>query len=165
MVFCGDALPPRARGIRLFPATHNFPLASWMIGTLCEILCQHNLPLFIWHVELTWDALRQVAMDFPQLTIVVETQTQKILYGSRPLFALMQECANILVETSNFAGCGYIEYAVRTFGAERLLFGSFLPVSDPLVPIGMILDADISDSEKQIIAGGNLCRLIEEVEI
>ncbi len=28
MVFCGDALPPRVRGIRLFPATHNFPLAS-----------------------------------------------------------------------------------------------------------------------------------------
>ena len=52
---------------------------------------------------------------------------------------------------------------MREFGAERLLFGSFLPVSDPLVPIGMVLDADLSEEEKRLIAGDNLRRLLEGV--
>ena len=56
-----------------------------------------------------------------------------------------------------------LEYAVRQCGAERFVFGSFQPMSDPLVPVGMILDADISEAEKAMIAGGNLRALVNEV--
>jgi hypothetical protein len=45
-------------------------------------------------------------------------------------------------------------------GAGRLIFGSFLPVSDPLVPLGLILDAEMSEADRALIAGGNLRRLI-----
>ena len=75
----------------------------------------------------------------------------------------MRECPNIMVETSNFAGQGYIDYVVKEFGAQRLLFGSFMPVNDPLVSIGMIIDADIGEKEKLMIASGNIKRIIEGV--
>lgn len=153
----------KVRGVRLFPTSHNFPFADWMIGSLCDWLVERALPLFVWHTEINWSSLRSLALKFPELTIVVESQTQKILYHSRPLFAIMRECPNIIVETSNFIGPGFIEYAVREFGANRLIFGSFQPVSDPLVPIGMILDADIPESDKALIAGGNLRQLINGV--
>ena len=157
------ALPERVCGVRLFPKAHIFPLADWTLGPLCEWLVGHRLPLFLWHTELEWSALRSLAKAFPQLRIVVESQPQKILYHVRPLFALLGECPNLLVETSNFIGQGVIEYVVREFGAERLLFGSFLPVGDPLVPLGMLLDAVIDDAAKALIAGGNLRRLMREV--
>ena len=51
---------------------------------------------------------------------------------------------------------------MRQCGAERFVFGSFQPMSDPLVPVGMILDADISEAEKAMIAGGNLRALVNE---
>ena len=159
----GD-LPEGVRGVRVFPKSHNYPLAGWVIGSLCDWLVEHRLPLFIWHVELDWPSLHARAGKFPQLKVIVETQTQKILYHTRPLFALMRECRNVLVEISNFVGVRLVEYAVEQFGAERLIFGSFQPISDPLVPIGMVIDAEISDSEKALIAGGNLRRLIEEVQ-
>jgi predicted TIM-barrel fold metal-dependent hydrolase len=123
------------------------------------------MPLFIWHTELEWPALYELARTFPQLPLVVETQTQKILYHTRPLFALLRDCANVYVELSNFAGQGYLEYAVREFGAERLLFGSFLPVSDPLAPLGLVLDADLPEAAQRLIAGDNLRRLIGEVRL
>lgn len=158
-----DELAERVRAVRVFPKSHNFPLESWSIGSLCEWLTSRRMPLFIWHVELDWPALHRLAGEFPNLPIVVETQTQKILYHTRPLFAVMRDRPNVHVELSNFIGAGFMEYAVHEFGAERLVFGSFLPVSDPLVPIGMVLDADIAEEQKRLIAGDNLRRLVGEV--
>ena len=66
-----------------------------MVGSLCDWLVEHRLPLFIWHVELRLAfACARWPEAFPQLNIIVETQTQKILYHSRPLFALMRDCPN-----------------------------------------------------------------------
>jgi hypothetical protein len=157
-------LPPGVRGVRLFPKTHNYLLADWVIGSLCDWLVEHRLPLLVWHVELDWSALDALAGRFRKLNIIVETQTQKILYQNRSLFALMRRRRNVLAEISNLAGARMIEYCVREFGAERLIFGTFRPMNDPLVPIGMVIDAEISDSEKAQIAGGNLRRLIDGVK-
>ena len=157
------ALPPKVRGVRIFPKSHNYPLIDWTVGSLCRWLVEHRLPLLIWHVELDWLALDALAETYPDLNVIVETQPQKILYHSRPLFALMQRRQNILVEISNLIGPRMVEYGVKQFGAERLLFGTFQPISDPLVPIGMVIDAEITESEKALMAGGNLRRLIDEV--
>jgi predicted TIM-barrel fold metal-dependent hydrolase len=75
----------------------------------------------------------------------------------------MRDRANVRVELSNFAGQGFVEYAVKHFGAERLIFGSFLPMNEPLVPMGLVVDAVISEEEKTLIAGENLRRLVSEV--
>ena len=152
---------PSMCAVRLFPKTHNYPLADWVVGGLCEWLVRHRLPLLIWHEETGWDSLHALAVAFPGLSIVVETQIRKIFYHLRPLYALMRACPNVLLETSNLTGIDAIEYAVRAFGAERLLFGSFLPANDPLAAMGMIADADIRDEEKRLVAGGTLRRLID----
>ncbi len=157
------ALHPRLRGVRLFPRTHHFQLSPWVIGTLCEWCVSHRLPLFLWHVEIDWDPLQALAAAFPALTIVVDTQWQKILYHNRDLFSLLEARDNVLVESSNLIGQDFVTYLVKHWGAERLLFGSFLPMNDPWASIGMILDADITPEEKAISAGGALRKLIDEV--
>jgi hypothetical protein len=155
----GEA-PACLRGVRLFPRSHNYPITTWVLGELCAWLAEMNLPLFLWHVEVDWPSLHALASAFTKLAVVVETQTQKILYHDRPLAALMRACPNVHVEISNLAGAGFLAYAVRELGAERLLFGSFLPVNDPWVPVGLILDAEIGWEDKRLIAGGNLRRLL-----
>jgi hypothetical protein len=157
--------PKEVRGVRIFPKSHHFPLNDWCIGSLCEWLTDRRMPLFIWHTELDWPSIYQIAKTFSKLPIVIETQVQKILYHTRPLFALMRHCGNVFLELSNFVGLGFIEYAVREFGAERLIFGSFLPVNDPLVAMGMVLDAEIPLKQKALIAGENLRRLTSEVRV
>jgi hypothetical protein len=152
-------------GVRIFPTSHNYVAEPWILGELCEWLKTHNLPLFIWHTEIDLRSLHALALRFPGLPIVLETQTQKILYHARTLFSLMRECPNVHIETSNFVGADYLEYSVSEFGARRLLYGSFLPVNDPFVGIGMILDADIPEKDKSLIAGGNLRRMIKEVNL
>jgi hypothetical protein len=161
----GAAHPhPRMRGVRLFPRTHHFQLSPWVVGGLCEWCIAHNLPVFLWHVEIDWDPLHALAVAFPKLRIIVETQWQKILYHNRDLFSLLEACGNILVESSNLIGQDFVTYLVKSWGAERLLFGSFLPVNDPYAAIGMILDADITMEEKKRAAGENMRALVREVK-
>jgi predicted TIM-barrel fold metal-dependent hydrolase len=77
----------------------------------------------------------------------------------------MRDCPNVHIETSNLVGQGYIESVVREFGAQRLLYGSFLPVNDPFAAAGMLVDADIAESDKLLIASGNIRRLMGDVKI
>jgi uncharacterized protein len=149
----------------LFPKTHQYQLAAWVVGELCEWCSEHHVPLFVWHVEVDWGSVQALAAAFPGLSIVVESQWQKILYHNRDLFSLLKACPNVCLESSNFIGQDNVSAFVRSFGAERLLWGSFLPVNDPYASIGMVLDADIKEEEKRLIAGGNLRRLIAEVKL
>lgn len=154
---------PRLRGVRLFPRTHQFQFAPWVVGGLCTWCSERRIPLFVWHVELEWGSVQALASAFPQLNIVIESQWQKILYHNRDLFSLLAACPNVLLESSNYIGQDAVSVFVRCFGAERLLWGSFLPVNDPYAAMGMVLDADITADEKKLIAGGNLRRLIAGV--
>ena len=151
----------RMRGVRLFPRTHRYQLSQWVVGELCEWCIEHRLPILLWHVEAQWNDIHALATVFPALRIVVETQWQKILYHLRDLFGLMRACPNVSVESSNCIGQDSIRRLVESFGAGRLIFGSYFPVNDPFAAIGTILDADISDEEKALIAGANLRDLID----
>ncbi len=161
----GETLPACVRGVRLFPRAHHFPPVAWSIGSLCAWLSERRLPLFLWHTEIDWPALYELARAFPGLTLIVESQPQKILYHTRPLFALLRDCANVRVELSNFAGQGFLEYAVREFGAHRLIFGSFLPVSDPLVPMDRCSTRTSPRKKNASLRATSLRRLIAEVRV
>jgi hypothetical protein len=157
----GGAPPSWLAGVRLFPRSHNFPLSPWLLESLVQWLLAHGLPLFVWHEETDWDSLHALTGAFPELPVVAETQARKILYHSRPLFALLEARPNLYVETSNLAGPDFVGHVVRNHGADRLIFGSFLPQNDPLAAIGMLLDAGISEAQMRTVAGGNLRRLLE----
>lgn len=154
----------RMRGVRLYPKTHRYPLTSWVLDSLCNWLIEWSVPLFVQHVEVDWDDLFRLTKAHPDLTVVVESQWQKVLYHTRPLLALMKACDNVYLETSNCVGVGFMEQTVGDLGSKRLLFGSYAPVNDPLVAMGMIIEADLSDEEKADIAGGNARALIDRVK-
>ena len=158
-----DKIFDRVRGVRVFPTSHRFLLEDFVVGPLFDFMMQARLPLFVWHTELDWSSLHEIAGRYPEMTIMVETQTQKILYHMRTLFPLMRERSNVLLETSNLAGQDYLEYGVKTLGPERFVFGSFMPVFDPFSPIGSILDARISEADKKLVAGDNLRRIVGAV--
>jgi len=120
-----------AKAVRLFPKSHEFPLADWSVGGLCRWMIEHGLPLFIWHTELQWADLYELAQAFPGLVIVVESQPQKIIYHVRPLHAVMGDCPNVSVEVSNLTNPSF-GWLVGSFGPERFFFGSFLPADDPM---------------------------------
>jgi hypothetical protein len=69
---------------------------------------------------------------------------------------------NFYLETcSTFRTPGVIEQIVSSVGADRVLYGSDLPLMDPRCQIGKIITADISDDDKRKVLGENAARLLK----
>lgn len=75
--------------------------------------------------------------------------------------AAAQAHPNVYLETcSTFRTPGVIEQLVNEAGADRVLFGSDIPLMDPRSQLGKIITADISDEAKRLVLGGNAQRLL-----
>ena len=76
--------------------------------------------------------------------------------------AAAQAHPNVYLETcSTFRTPGVIEQLVNEAGADRVLFGSDVPLMDPRPQLGKIITADISDSAKRQVLGENARRLLK----
>lgn len=68
---------------------------------------------------------------------------------------------NVYLETaSTFRTPGVIEQLVNEAGADRVLYGSDLPLMDPRSQLGKIITAQIPDSAKRQVIGENARRLL-----
>ncbi len=72
-----------------------------------------------------------------------------------------QKSPNFYLETcSTYRAPGVIEELVGEAGADRVLYGSDMPLMDPRAQIGKIITADISDEAKRLVLGENARRLL-----
>jgi predicted TIM-barrel fold metal-dependent hydrolase len=60
----------------------------------------------------------------------------------------------------SFRSPGVIEQLVAGAGAERVVFGSDMPLMDPRCQIGKIITAAIDDQAKRLVLGENAARLL-----
>ena len=109
----------------------------------------------------TPDLVDRIAPRFPNANFVIghagnaePSRTQAIVAAQRN--------ANVYLETcSTFREPGVVERLVNEAGADRVLFGSDVPLMDPRSQLGKIITADISDDAKKRILGENAKRLLK----
>jgi len=72
---------------------------------------------------------------------------------------------NCYIDTSGYGHdrVGMLEYAVKTVGADRVLFGSDLSINDPRTVISRIERAFLTDAQRRQILSGNLESLLKKV--
>jgi hypothetical protein len=69
---------------------------------------------------------------------------------------------NIYMDTaSSQSDMGYIEALVAGVGAERVIFGTDMPLIDPFFGYAKVMGTELSEEEKALILGGNILRLVE----
>ncbi len=105
-----------------------------------------------------------VARQIPAMRILiahVNTGVSVSPYAWRAGIELARRQPNIYFETStSVIERGMIEETVRTLGAERVIFGSDFPLLDIPVMLAKIEDADIGETDRKLILGGNMARLL-----
>ena len=79
--------------------------------------------------------------------------------GWRMATLLAERTLNLVLEVSGSSSPDKIKFAVERIGAHRMVYGSGLPYVDPSAIIGLVQDADISDSDKRNIFQGSAQRL------
>ena len=145
------------RAARLFPRGYGLILDERTCGPLLGALENEEIPLFIDKDQVDLKDLAQVCEKHPGLPVVL---TEADWRSNRVLYPLLRDLPNLHLEIGRFQAYQGIEDVCEKFSANRLLFGTHLPYAASGAAITMVTHADISDEEKQKIAGGNLRRLL-----
>ncbi len=155
-----EMLERGVRAARVYPKTHNFPLADGVVGPLLTALQERRIPLFADVTELPADQAAGLCERYPELPVVLCGVNWGV---DRHLEPALERAPNVHIETHYFQGHRAYERFVRDFGADRLIFGTGLPDCSPGAAVMMSLYEDIADEDRAKIAGGNLLRLLREV--
>ncbi len=68
---------------------------------------------------------------------------------------------NIYLDTtSSTFDNGMLEFAVEEVGAERVLYGSDMPLLNPILQVAKVREAELTAAEKEAILHGNIDRLL-----
>ncbi|MEM7131018.1 MAG: amidohydrolase family protein [Chloroflexota bacterium] len=104
--------------------------------------------------------IAEIAPRFPNANFVAGHAGNIPPYREQAI-AVAQTYPNVYLETcSTYRSPGVIEQLVEEAGADRVVYGSDLPLMDPRAQIGKIITAQISDEAKRQVLGGNARRLL-----
>jgi hypothetical protein len=166
----GEVPPPRdfasqvrdaGGAVRLFPKEHQYLLNDVTVGHMLDVFSAERLLVLIDIGQTSWGELAELLRRHPALSVLVLGLYYRV---DRYLYPLLERFGNLHVESGTYGVHRGIEAVCGRFGAERLVFGTDLPVHEAGGPIAMVTYAEIPDEGKQLIAGGNLRRLRGEVD-
>jgi predicted TIM-barrel fold metal-dependent hydrolase len=157
-----DALAKRRpQAVRLTPSLnqHNFSLSPWCAGELLEFLQSASVITLISRADIEWDRLEALLGGFQQLVVVLVDTGYR---ADRYLLPLLKKFPQLYFDSATYLAHRQLETFVERHGADRLLFGSRLPLYSPASALGVLASARISDEARLAVAGGNLRRLLAQ---
>ena len=143
---------------------NDYRLSSWCSGNLLTAMQNRRLPLMVWiNDDLEYDQLFTLLGEHPDLPVLLQGVPRDGY--QRSLFPLIKRFKNLyLVAWTRFSVHLGLEYMVDRFGHEQIVWGSSYPESEGGAGIAGITYAMISDEAEAAIAGGNMARLIGEID-
>jgi predicted TIM-barrel fold metal-dependent hydrolase len=157
---------------RVFPLWNGVDLGGAQMSEVLKLLAEKKLPLWIDYDSLWYNFSQlgqheQRSINIGQINSLAKEYSDLpiVLVGANwnhhtALFQLLDEAPSVMVDSSLMQGFEAISYICSNWGADRLLFGTGMPVYAPGAARAALAYADISDSERQLIASGNLERLL-----
>jgi len=146
--------------LRAFPQQHRYLLNDTTFHELFDRMEMSRVPLI---VPGDWAVVEALLRERPKLTVLA---IQPSNHGQDRYFRpLVEKFPNFHVDTGKYQCDGGIEAFCAKYGPERILYGSGFP--DMPMGAGMlhVLHADIPDPDKELVAAGNLTRLMKEVRL
>jgi len=154
------------KAIRVFPTRNHYELNKVVFGKFFDEISERRIPVLISMARENhnWSMIYGIMKDFPKLTCILCDMGS--WDHTRMYLPLMETYENFYVETSLV--ClheGTLELIVKTYGPERILFGSGFPEIYFESSMLQIIHADIPESFKKKIAYENAVRLISRAEV
>ena len=149
--------------LRLLPKTCNYSLRPYALGKMMDAAADCHVPVFInLHEELNCEELYDLCSAYPAVNFVLGNTSYR---ENRKFAFILQQCSNLYISTGNYV----IHQGLKTFcsyvGAQRLIFDTGLPTGSATAAVSLVNFAEISKEEKELIAHGNLERLLSEVRL
>ena len=155
----------RIVALRVFPDMHRYLLNRVVFGRFLDEVTARRIPLLLsMEFAVTWPAVYALLKDYPSLTCIIADLGAWSV--DRYTYPLLETYPGVHIESS-FLACtdGGVERMVEKFGAGRIVFGTAMPRRYTESAMLQLVHAEISDTDKALIASGNLERLVAGVEL
>ena len=143
---------------RIHPTSYAAPMHMWMYDWMFDVLSESRTPLLVSLQELNLNDAAAVKEKYPELRMII-TNTDQWL--NRQYIAFCNYYKNVYFDTCNTIEYFGIENMVGLIGADKFLFGTYMPEKEPYDKTFQILFCELSQEEKEMIAHGNFERLVE----
>jgi hypothetical protein len=155
----GELVKLAPRAVRLTPGKkqHNYSLSRWCSDALLDYLEQYSVVTLLSMQDVGWEEVAAVLDNFPCLQLVLLDLGYR---ADRYLFPLLDHHSGLHFDSATYLAHRQLEAFIEQRGADRVLFGSRLPLFTPGSALGVLASARISQEEKRAVAGGNLRRLL-----
>jgi predicted TIM-barrel fold metal-dependent hydrolase len=151
----------RFKGLKVHQCWDGFDVRGTPFGALADFAVAHDLPVFI-HLGSAAQAkaLAEVASEMPDTVFIVGH-----LYGLEHFMRSPRPIPNVYFDFScpDIVSDLRLKAALSHFGAARLILGSDSPYGRDNLARGIrrVRELDVSESDKDLMLGGNLARLLQ----
>jgi uncharacterized protein len=158
------------RGVRLYPAFHNYPMQSAFVDAVCRASSELEIPVMLpTRPMMNW---RFQAVPIETFAAVIEAHraTDFILSGPNYLvefqavIRLMKKCPNVSFDITCLQGFQAVAKLVQEVGAERVLFGTGAVLNYPACNVAKLKHAEITEDQRNAISSANAARLLRLAE-
>ena len=157
------------RGVKLHPYIAECPMDNRLYWPVYEEAQRRGLPI-LFHTGgsiinpdfrfTTPDMIIRICREFPGVTFIAGHMG---LERWLDLVNVAPEVSNLYLDiTMSIPTVERIEVAAGIVGADRIVFGSDIPLLNPAVSIGLIQAADLSDDQRDKIMGKNINTILSE---
>lgn len=109
------------------------------------------------------DEFESVCPRFPEMTVLAAHVGGSYKYADYAI-ELAKKYPNFHAEVTLTPVCGgIIDYLVEGCGADRVVYGSDLPMRDPRQQLGWCVFSRIPLAQKKLVLGGNAKRIVDRV--
>lgn len=150
------------RGVRGFVTLNQSPFKGTLepesMRKIVIPLLEHNKPLIVSGVnsEELYTKIDKLAYEYPNLPIIMQGTRWNT---NRFFLEVMEKHDNLHYEIAQNHTNNIIEFTKKNFGIERVLYSSEWPLRSMGAIKSTVEYADITESEKNLVAHGNACRL------
>lgn len=156
-----EAVAHGARAVVIRPGDDHWSLEPWACDPLFNALQERRLPVLCRTDAVSLESLAGLAGRYPAIPFIALRPGYR---SHRILKPLLRAFRNVYVSIGpDFTAHRGIESYAADPGADRLLFGSGLPETEPMAAICQLMYADIAEEQKALIGGGNLDRIVNGV--
>lgn len=149
-------------GFKIHPSSQKFTLEEFR--DYLDAIEETGKPVLShtgeWGEEPHPESLLETALDYPGIDIVFAHGLYGyVFHAGQPFLESMRRHDNVYVDLSIHHTAPGLAYMARHIGADKLLFASDYPYGMPQTAQTLVTIADITEEEKEMVAGGNARKL------
>ena len=152
-------------GLFLHPWEETFRVSAPAVDSVVEVARAAEVPVLV-AAGYPWlsEGLQvgELAARFPDVDFIATNGGQLNIsgLGQTDIELAMARCPNLYLQTAGVYREDFLENVVGRFGAERLLFSSGFPITDPRLEVQRPRSMHVDDATKEAVLGGNAVRLL-----